>query len=285
MTILTIQGLNALSYGMLLFLLSVGMTLTFGLLRIVNLTHGTYYLVGGYVGLAVLGLTRSFLAGLLAAGLAMGALGLCTERWLFRRYAGNEPAQVLLSLGLLFLFGDLALGVWGGSPRTIPAPEGLQGAVEIGGQFFPAYRLALVAIGLVVALLLWLLLERTKLGVMVRAAVDDADLAQAMRVNVQLVMTGVFTFGALLAGVAGVLGGPLIGMYPGGDFDVLLLATVIVILGGMGSLRGAFVGALLIGLIDTLGRSSFPEFSLFAIFAPMALILVIRPTGLFGRRT
>jgi branched-chain amino acid transport system permease protein len=283
MTIWAIQGLNALSYGMLLFLLSAGLTLTLGLLRIINLTHGSYFLVGGYVGLAVLGLTGNYALCLAAAGVSMAVLGLCTERWFFRRYAGNEPAQVLLSLGLLFLFGDLALAIWGGAPRTIPPPAGLQGTLQIGDQSFPTYRLALIGVGLVVAGLLWLLLERTKLGLMVRGAVDDPELAQAMRVNVPLVMMGVFSFGALLAGVAGVLGGPLVGLYPGADFDVLLLATVIVILGGMGSLRGAFVGALLIGAVDTLGRSSFPELSLFAIFAPMALILVVRPTGLFGR--
>ncbi|HZU05146.1 MAG TPA: branched-chain amino acid ABC transporter permease [Chloroflexota bacterium] len=283
MTVWAIQGLNALSYGILLYLVSVGLTLTLGLLRIINLTHGSYYLLGGYLGLVTIEVTGSFLAGLCVAGVAMMALGLATERLLFRRYSDNEPAQVLLSLGLLFLLGDIALGIWGGTARTIRPPELLAGAVPIGSQQFPSYRLALIGVGLLVAIGLWILLERTRLGLMVRAAVDDPELAQAMRVNVPLVMAGVFSLGALLAGVAGTLGGPIVGMYPGGDFDILLLATVIVILGGMGSLRGAFLGALLIGIIDTIGRSSFPELSLFAIFAPMAAILVLRPQGLFGR--
>jgi branched-chain amino acid transport system permease protein len=283
MAVWIIQGLNALSFGMLLFLLSAGLTLTFGLLRITNLTHGSYYLLGGYIGLEALRRSGNFVVALLAAGAAMGVLGLISERVLLRRFAGNEPAQVLLSLGLLFFFGDLALGVWGGLPRTIPEPPLVQGVVQIGPQRFPAYRLFLCTIGLVAAALLWVLLEHTRLGLMVRAAVDDAELAQAMRVNVPRVMTGVFSLGAVVAGLAGVLGGPIIGMYPGADLEILLLAIVVVVLGGIGSLRGAFLGALLIGLIDTLGRTSFPEFSLFAIFAPMAAVLIVRPQGLFGR--
>jgi branched-chain amino acid transport system permease protein len=283
MAVWIIQGLNALSFGMLLFLLSAGLTLTFGLLRITNLTHGSYYLLGGYIGLEALRRSGNFVVALLAAGAAMGVLGLLSERLLLRRFAGNEPAQVLLSLGLLFFFGDLALGVWGGLPRTIPEPPLVQGVVQIGAQRFPAYRLFLCTIGLVAAALLWVLLEHTRLGLMVRAAVDDAELAQAMRVNVPRVMTGVFSLGAVVAGLAGVLGGPIIGMYPGADLEILLLAIVVVVLGGIGSLRGAFLGALLIGLIDTLGRTSFPEFSLFAIFAPMAAVLIVRPQGLFGR--
>ncbi|MCA1647185.1 MAG: branched-chain amino acid ABC transporter permease [Chloroflexi bacterium] len=283
MAIWIIQGLNALSFGMLLFLLSAGLTLTFGLLRITNLTHGSYYLLGGYIGLETGRWSGNFLLAVLAAGAGMGVLGLASERLLLRRFEGNESAQVLLSLGLLFFFGDLTLAVWGGLPRTIPEPPLFQGAVQIGPQRFPSYRLFLLAIGMITAVLLWLLLEHTRLGLMVRAAVDDQDLAQAMRVNVPLVMTGVFSLGAAVAGGAGVLGGPIIGMYPGADLEVLLLAIVVVVLGGIGSLRGAFIGALLIGMIDTLGRTSFPELSLFAIFAPMAVVLIARPQGLFGR--
>lgn len=283
MAVWIVQTLNALSFGMLLFLLSAGLTLTFGLLRITNLTHGSYYLLGGFIGLEALRRSGNFLLALIVAAVAMGILGLLSERILLRRFAGNEPAQVLLSLGLLFIFGDLALGIWGGLPRTIPEPPLLQGAVQIGPQRFPAYRLFLFGSGLLSAILLWLLLEHTRLGLMVRAAVDDPELAQAMRVNVPLVMTGVFALGAAVAGAAGVLGGPIIGMYPGADLEVLLLAIVIVVLGGIGSLRGAFIGALLIGIIDTLGRTSFPELSQFAIFAPMAIALIVRPQGLFGR--
>lgn len=285
MTVWVIQGLNALSFGMLLFLLSVGLTLTFGLLRITNLTHGSYYLLGGYVGLEALRWSGNFVVGLLAAGASMGLIGLASERLLLRRFVGNEPAQVLLSLGLLFLFGDLALAVWGGLPRTIPEPPLLKGVLQIGAQRFPVYRLFLFGIGILTAVILWLAIEHTRLGLMVRAAVDDQELAQAMRVNVPLVMTSVFALGAVVAGIAGVLGGPIIGMYPGADFEVLLLAIVVVVLGGIGSLRGAFIGALLIGIIDTLGRTSFPELSLFAIFAPMAAVLMVRPQGLFGRAT
>lgn len=283
MSLWVIQSLNALSFAMLLFLLASGLTLTFGLLRMTNLTHGSYYLIGGYFGLAALHLTGSWLAAIVAGGVSMGLLGLLSERLLLRRVMGNEPAQVLLSLGLLFLLGDLALGIWGGVPMTIPQPPLLSGVVTVGAQHFPAYRLFLVGVGIGVAILLWLLIEHTQLGLMVRAAVDDPELAQAAHVNVALVMTGVFALGAMVAGVAGVLGGPIIGMYPGADLDVLLFAIVVVVFGGIGSLRGAFLGALVIGIIDTLGRTSFPELSQFAIFAPMALVLVVRPQGLFGR--
>lgn len=283
MTLLATQGLNALSYGMLLFLLAVGLTLTLGLLRVTNLTHGAYYLLGGQLAIATIALTGTFLAGLAVAALSMGALGWWMERSLLGRYARDERAQVVLSLGLLFLLGDLSHAVWGGTPRTVPLPAFLQGTVAIGDQLFPVYRLALVAAGAIVALVLGLIVERTRAGMMLRATADDPDLAQAMRVNVPLVRSATFSAGALLAGGAGALGGPLIGTYPGVEMDVLLLALVVVIVGGLGSVRGAVVGALLVGTVDTVTRASFPDLALFGVFAPLAVILAVRPQGLFGR--
>jgi branched-chain amino acid transport system permease protein len=278
-----VQVINGISYGMLLFLLAAGMTLGFGLLRIINLAHGSYYLLGGYVGILTVQATGSFWLAVIVSGAAMGLLGFAMWWLLLRRYIANELAMVLLTFGFLLLLGDLAFWQFGGTPLTIPAPAPLDGPVVIGDLRFPAYRLVLIAAGLLVALFLWWLIEWTRIGMLVRACVNDAQMAEGLGVKVPLVMTGVFSLSAALAGIAGVLGGPLIGVYPGADLVVLLLAIVVVILGGLGSLGGALIAALVVGLLDTAGRTLFPEFSLFAIFAPMALVLVLRPSGLLGR--
>jgi branched-chain amino acid transport system permease protein len=283
MNIWAIQILNGISYGMLLFLLAAGLTLTFGLMKIINLTHGSYFLLGGYVGLSVERLTGSFLLALVAGSAAVGILAVLTQRFLLNRFLKDEMAQILITFGLLFLFGDLALWAWGGSTQTIPKPSLLAGSIPMGGLTFPVYRLAVVAVGVITALFLWWFQEGTRIGAMVRAAVDDAEIAQTLGVNVPLLMTGVFAVGAMLAAAAGVLGGPVLGLFPGADFDVLLLAFVVVVVGGLGSLGGAFVGALVVGLLDTFTRVFFPEFSYFAIFAPMAIILMVRPGGLVQR--
>lgn len=283
MNIWAIQILNGISYGMLLFLLAAGLTLTFGLMKIINLTHGSYFLLGGYVGLSVEQLTGSFLLALVAGSAAVGILAVLTQRFLLNRFLKDEMAQILITFGLLFLFGDLALWAWGGSTQTIPKPALLADSIPMGGLTFPVYRLAVVAVGVITAIFLWWFQEGTRIGAMVRAAVDDAEIAQTLNVNVPLLMTGVFALGAMLAAAAGVLGGPILGLFPGADFDVLLLAFVVVIVGGLGSLGGAFVSALIVGLLDTFTRVFFPELSYFAIFAPMAVILLFRPGGLVQR--
>ncbi|HLC29601.1 MAG TPA: branched-chain amino acid ABC transporter permease, partial [Dehalococcoidia bacterium] len=199
------------------------------------------------------------------------------------KFGRDEMGQILITFGLLFLFGDLALWAWGGTPRTIPKPPLFEGSFPVGEVMFPTYRLFLVGIGAATALFLWWFQEGTRVGAQVRASVDDAEMSEGVSVNVPLVMTGVFALGAVLAGAAGVFGGPLVGVYPGADFEVLLLAFVVVIVGGIGSLKGALVGALVVGLLDTFGRAFMPELSLFAIFAPMAIILLVRPAGLLPR--
>jgi len=283
MEVWVLQLLNGIAYGMLLFLLAAGLTLTFGLLRIVNLTHGSFYLLGGYVGLAVVQATGSFALALVAGALAATAVGIFIQRVLLSRYPDRELAQVMLTFGCLFLLGDLMLWHFGGQPQTIPTPDLFRGAVTILGGRFPIYRFFVIGCGLVTGLFLWWFHEGTKIGVKVRAAVDDEETARGLGVSVPLLMTGVFALGALLAGAAGVIGGPLVGMYPGADLDILILAIVVVVLGGLGSLRGAFVAAVIVGLLDTFGRILFPELSQFAIFAPMAVMLIVRPSGLLGR--
>lgn len=283
MSLLIIQLLNSISYGLLLFLLAAGLTLTFGLLRIVNLTHGSYYMLGGYVGYAAIQYTGSFLIGMLAAGAVVGLVALAMQVFLLERFPRNERAQVLLTFGCLFLIADISLWIFGGTPQRIPTPVPFDGSVEVLGRPFPVYRFVLIAIGLFVGALLWWFHDHTRIGTWVRGAVHNRDIAQALGVNVPLLTTGVFLLGAVLAAIAGVIGGPLVGMYPGGDFEVLGLTIAIIILGGVGSLGGAFAAAILVGLLDTAGRILFPEFALFAIFAPMALMLALRPGGLAGR--
>jgi branched-chain amino acid transport system permease protein len=184
---------------------------------------------------------------------------------------------------MLLMISDLTIWIWGGLPRTLPRPEIFEGAIHFGGLVFPTYRVALTAAGVLAAILIWLLLERTLVGAIVRAGVDDEEMARGIGIRIRTVFTAVFASGAALAAAAGVLGGALLGVYPGADFDVVLLAFAVVVIGGLGSLRGAFAGSLLIGLVDTLGKALIPQYALFTTFVPMALMLAVRPTGLFGR--
>jgi branched-chain amino acid transport system permease protein len=190
---------------------------------------------------------------------------------------------VLVTFGFLFIFSDLTTLIWGGNPQTMPKPEMFANSLQLGSFYYPSYRLFIIGFGLVVAALLWWLQEGTRIGAMVRASVDDEEVARALGINVSLLFTLVFALGAFLAALGGVMGGPIVGVYPGADFEVLLLGFVVVIIGGLGSLKGALAGGLIVGLLDNFGKVFFPELALFTIFAPMVLILAVRPAGLFGR--
>jgi branched-chain amino acid transport system permease protein len=227
--------------------------------------------------------TSVFPLAIAAGGAAVAVIGIMMQRWFLARFHQQALPQVLLTMGFAFFFSDQALLVWGGDPQTIPVPRVLSGTLVLGPVYFPAYRLFVIAVGLCVFCGLWLLLERTRLGATVRAAVDDAEMARGLGINVGRVMTAVFALGAFLAAAGGVMGGAFLSIYPGADFDVLPLTFVVVIVGGLGSLKGALVGSLLVGLLDNFGKALFPELSYFTLFAPMALILAVRPTGLFGR--
>ena len=282
---LALQTLNGISLGALLFLLSSGFQLIFGLMRIVNLAHGSFYLVGGYIGLTALQAWGNFWLAIAAAAVAMAVTGLVVERGLLRPLRGRAMPEVLLTVGLSLVFADLSLARWGGDPILLPRPPGLDGTVQLGGLTYPTFRLFVVGLGIAVAVLIWLLYSRTRLGAIVRAGVDDREMAQALGINIGAVFAGVFAIGALLAGIAGVVGGVFLGLYPGADGEILLFALVVVILGGLGSLQGAMVGSLLVGLIDAFGRALVPSLSYFLLFAPMALVLILRPRGLFGKTT
>ena len=278
-----IQTFNGLSYGALLFLLASGLSLIFGVMRIVNLAHGSYFMLGGYVGLSVVWRTGSFAAALVAGALAIALVGVGMERLFLRRLPGQTLGQVLMTVGFALIFQDLALLIWGGDPYTIPVPATLQGIVTAGALRFPTYRIFIIVVASLVGAVLWIVLDRTRMGAMIRAAVDDREMAQGVGIHVPVVSLGVFALGAALAALGGVIGGGFLGVYPGADFEVLPYAFVVVIVGGLGSLPGAMVGSLLVGLLDNFGKALFPELSYFTLFAPMALILALRPTGLFGR--
>jgi branched-chain amino acid transport system permease protein len=278
-----LQLLNGITFGALLFLVASGFTLIFGLMRIVNLAQGSLYLLGGYIGLSTIRATGSFWLALLAGATAVGAIGLVIERGLLGFVRGKPMSEILLTVGLSFIVADLALATWGGDPITLEAPPGLDGSTDVFGITYPVFRLAVLVLGAAVAIGLWYLLERTRLGAMVRAGVDDREMAAALGIDVRAVFTAVFVLGALLAGLAGVVGGAYLSLFPGADAEILTYSLVVVVLGGLGSLRGAVVGALLVGLIYTFGQSLVPDLAYFVLFAPMALILIVRPQGLFGR--
>jgi len=279
-----IQTFNGLSYGALLFLLASGLSLIFGVMRIVNLAHGSYFMLGGYVGLTVALRSKSFALAMLGGAVAIALIGMGMERFFLRRLRGQTLGQVLMTVGFSLIFQDLALLIWGGDPYSIPEPPYLSRTFQISGITFSAYRLFLIVVACVIGAALWVLLDRTRIGAVIRAAVDDAEMAGGVGINVPRASLGVFGLGAGLAALGGVIGGGFLGVYPGADFEVLPYAFVVVIVGGLGSLPGAMVGSLLVGLLDNFGKALFPELSYFTLFAPMAAILAIRPTGLFGRQ-
>jgi branched-chain amino acid transport system permease protein len=278
-----IQMFNGISYGALLFLLAGGLSLIFGMMRIVNMTHGSYYLLGGYVGLTVIWQSGPFVLAMVAGALAIALVGVGEWNAFLKRLGGQELGQVLTTMGFALIFQDLGLVIWGGDPYTIPTPAVLSGSFRAGELHFPVYRVFIVAVAAAVGLILWLVLERTRLGAMMRATVDDPEMARGVGINVHGISMAVFALGAMLAAVAGVVAGGFVGVYPGADFEILPYAFVVVIVGGMGSLKGALIGSLMVGLLDNFGKALFPELSYFTLFAPMAAILAVRPTGLFGR--
>ncbi len=278
-----IQAFNGISYGALLFLLASGLTLIFGVMRIVNLSHGAYFLLGGYVALSVIAATGSWVLAIPVAALVVAVIGLAMER-IFLRRLGFEPLrQVLLTVGFAFLFQQAALDIWGGDSRDIIPPDMLRGSTVLGGLHLPMYRIFMIATAVVVGAILWLLMEKTRAGAMIRAAVDDSEMARGVGIDTSRVSMFIFALGAFLAGLGGVVGGGFLGVYPGLDFEILPIAFAVVIIGGMGSLTGAAVGSLIVGLADNFGKALFPEVSYFTLYAPMVLILAVKPTGLFGR--
>ena len=294
------QILNGLQLGITLFLMSAGLTLVFGIMRVINLAHGSFYMIGAYVGATVAAASGSFLLGVLAALAAAGLAGMIVEVLLLRRlYQREHLAQVLATFGLILLCNELTRIIWGRQPLFMEAPPWLAGSVELlPGLPYPAYRLAVIVVGLLVAVLLWLLLAHTRLGMRIRAGASNREMIAALGVNIRLLSTLVFGLGTLLAGLAGVMAGPILAVESGMGESILILTFVVIVIGGIGSVRGAMVGALLVGLVDTLGRAFLPtllrlllptahadalaaSLASIAIYLLMAGVLIWRPRGLF----
>jgi branched-chain amino acid transport system permease protein len=330
-----VQTFNGISYGALLFLVGSGLSLIFGVMRIVNLAHGSYFLLGGYVALSVIWSTGSWLLAIPVAAAAIAVVGLLMERLFLRtiglellrnallglglavlianatgfnwmRFAAIAVAciagvhlllkripitpieadplrQVLLTVGFAFLFQQAALDIWTGNNFDINPPDALTKSVIVGGIYLPLYRVFMIAAALTIGMILWLAMEKTRMGAAVRATVDDSQMARGVGIDTSRISMFIFALGAFLAALGGVIGGAFLGIYPGLDFEILPLAFAVVIIGGMGSLGGAAIGAMLVGLADNFGKALFPEVSYFTLYAPMALILAVKPTGLFGR--
>lgn len=273
---------NGVAEGMLLYMMAAGLTLIFGLMDVLNLAHGAFFLFGSYVAFQFGRHGDNWLVAFGAAvltGAVLGAILAVATRPLAGR---GHLDQALLTFGAAFVLTGLASVIWGYGYQSVSVPSVLDGSVSVFGHQYPTYRLAVIVAGLAVAVALFLVIERTSAGAIVRAAVADRDILAAMGINVHLVMGLVFVVGAVVASVGGMIGSPILGVNPGVGDQVLLLALVVVTIGGLGSLKGALVGALLIGEVQAIGTALFPSFSAFLLFGAMAAILVVRPQGLFG---
>ncbi|MBB4305703.1 branched-chain amino acid transport system permease protein [Rhodobium orientis] len=282
---LFVQFLNGLQFSMLLFLLSVGLSVTFGLMNFVNLAHGALYACGAFIGYSIAVWTGSFWAAFLLAPLAVCVIGAVLYGVLIRQVRSAGPlTQVLLTFGLIFIFLDAFRVIWGDLALGVSAPTLLATNIHIFGQTYPLYRLFLIALGLAVYLILWLALERTNIGAMVRASVDNAEMASCLGVNVERLFFAVFCTGCLLAGLAGVAAAPIFSVYPGMDLEILIPTLIVVVIGGLGSLKGAIVGSLLIGMLQTFGQVLIPQLAGSLSYILLGATLILRPEGLFPAR-
>ncbi|HIO03930.1 MAG TPA: branched-chain amino acid ABC transporter permease [Alphaproteobacteria bacterium] len=285
-TFLAIQFLNGLQLASLLFLLSVGLSVVYGLMNFINLAHGTLYMLGAYIGLTVARESGSFWLALVGAPLAIAALGALFHVLLLRRMQAASPMkQVLVTFGLIFIGLDVVRYIWGDFTHSIETPAIFSGSVQLLGEVYPSYRLFVIGLGLFVFVALYLGLERTRLGAVVRAGVDDREVAMSLGLNIELAFFIVFCLGCGLAGLAGVIAAPVLSVYPGMDMSILVLTLIVVVIGGPGSLKGAALGAFLIGMFETFGQVFMPALASVIIYALMAVVLLVRPGGLLPVRS
>lgn len=283
MDTVVVNFLNGISYGMILFLIASGFSLIFGVMGILNLAHGALYMLGAYLGLTVSRYSGNFFLASLLAAAGVGLVGLMLERVFLARLYKQINEQVLLTLGLVYIFTNVILWVWGPIPRMGVAPAFVSGSVAIGDIFFPTYRFFLILVGLGVAIGLYFFQERSRYGAMIRAGMDDKQMTIGLGINYGLVSSLVFFLGAFIGGLVGFIGAPVVGVHPGMSFDILLLALAVIVVGGVGYIQGALLGAMVIGLIDSFGKAYFPDFALFTIYLTMIIVLLVRPIGLLGR--
>jgi branched-chain amino acid transport system permease protein len=285
-TLAITQTLNGIALGMLLFLLAAGLSLMFGLMGIVNLAHGAYFMVGGYVGLSILETTGDFKLAILGGGATGAFLGFMTERFFMRRVYGlrhHEP--ILLTFALSLVLSDLSLFLWTGTPRWVQPPSLLNFSINILGTYYPAYRLTIILTGTVVFIALYWFQEKTRWGAIVRAGVDNQEMATGLGINIPRVFTMVFSLGAFIAGFGGFVGSPILGLHIGLDVEIIMLALGVVIVGGIGSLPGCLATCLLLGLADTFGKVLWQRYASLTIYIIVVIVLLVRPTGLFGKKS
>jgi len=279
------QVLNSLQFSMLLFLLAIGLSVVFGLMDYLNLSHGTIYMFAAYVAFSITQWGGSFWMALALAPVAAAIVGMMLYFLLLKRAERTgHLTQVLLTVGVIYMGIELIRMAYGDLPKGVSQPDVLSGTVDLFGVLYPAYRLFIIGLGLVVMIGLYFALERTKLGALVRAGVDDRATAETLGIDIAKVFALVFGIGTYLAGVAGVVAAPIFGVYPGMDVSIIILVLIVVVVGGLGSLRGAILGSLLIGFADTFGKLLLPQFAMMMIYLVMALVLIFRPSGLMPAR-
>jgi branched-chain amino acid transport system permease protein len=279
-----ITTLNGVSYSFILFLLAAGFSLTFGVMGVINLAHGALYVLGAYFGLAVIAQLDQFWLGVVLAALGVGLIGLAIY-YLFLRHLYNKvPEQAVLTIGLSYAIANIILWIWGPFAKMGLTPSTFTGVVRVGDLAFPIYRLVVVAVGLVVLVVLWWMQDRTRVGAIIRAGMDNKEMTRSLGINYGLVSTLVFLFGAALAGFAGVMGTPILGAYPSMGDALLLLTLMVVVVGGTGFIQGTMLGALIIGLLDTFGKAYVPSVALFTSYVIFIVVLLVRPSGLIGRK-
>jgi branched-chain amino acid transport system permease protein len=284
MSTFIISTLNGLSYAFILFLLAAGFSLTFGVMGILNLAHGAIYMLGAYFGFALMNQLDSFWLSIVVAAIGTGLIGLALYYFFLRHLYGKIPEQAVLTIGLSYAFANIALWVWGPFAKMGSTPPGLTGVIRVGDLAFPIYRLFLIGIGLLVLILLWWMQDRTRVGAIIRAGMDNKEMTRSLGINYGLVSTLVFLFGVSLAGIAGVLGSPVLGAFPSMGDALVLLTLMVVVVGGTGFIQGTMLGALIIGLLDTYGKTYVPQVALFTAYAIFLTVLLIRPSGLIGRK-
>ena len=287
LTAFLIQVLNGVQYGFLLFLVASGLTLIFGIMGIINLAHGAFFMIGAYLAYSLTALVGNFFVAVVLGVFAMVAVGYLIERFaisfLYRR---DHLYQVLLTYGLILVFNELQKIIWGTDFHSVPVPAMLAGSVPLGTtQSYPIYRFFISLVCLAIAAGMYLVIARTRLGMMIRAGAWDREVVQTLGINIGRLFAIVFSLGAALAAFAGMIGAPVSSVYPGMGDQVLIISFVVVVIGGIGSVKGAFIGAMLIGLGDTFGKVLVPDLASFVVYALMAAVLLWRPRGLFGRGT
>ena len=276
--------INGIAFGGLLFILASGFSLALGVLRIINIAHGAFYLLCVYLGVTVARVAGGFFSALVVDSLAIMVLAALLHRLLLRRFNLAPLPQVLATYGVTLIIAQSVRLIWGGYTEVMDTPSGLDGTLLLFGTIVPVYRLFLIGVAIVLAVTLWLLIERTVLGALVRASVDDEEIARSIGIDVDRLATMLFAFTGFLVGMGGAFGAPLLGGYPGVEWEILTLTLIVVVVGGLGSIAGAFIGSMLVGILWNVGIAYFAQYSYFVLFAPMILVLSLRPRGLLGKK-